>query len=299
MANRSTNQDPKYIKLWPLVAISSWWINAGGSYRAWRIAHNLDLAGSGKVEHGQLHNYLADHGVKYTTRRRWIRQAVELGLFKERECWTTGKMFYLLAGLGRAAAALSCEKVGKPISIKIRSLTGQGWKPFIWAAFNATLSGPMSQKVKEKLTGVDPRTQRRYLSKLPVKKKTNYAKRELKADPLYLEGYEAETGRKVFINEQGEVVQKLPDYIVVPGSVARKEPKGRSSKAQRLLNTALLTVEQGSSKKPMRLWHDDPKGLSATEKKTAQIPVEDLPDNLFLKDGTISRATFWQPVPLC
>jgi len=298
MTTRATQQDQQYIKFWPMVAMASWRVHAGGAYRAWRLAHNADRPGSGKIEQDELHKLLSDHGrTNHSTRYTWINQAVEIGLFTIWKDWKNNRTYYKLASLARAAAALDCKAVGNPASISASDFIGNGWKAKTWGAFNATLSGPMSQKVKQELTGIDPRTQRNYLKQLPVRKHTNYAKRDLPTNTNYLLGYQEETGRTVFINEQGEVVQKLPDYIVVPERVATKAPRGRSRKAQQKLNTILFRVEQDSRVKELvRLWHDNPKGLRATGKRTAQLPVKDVPADVFLRGKILADTTFWEPI---
>lgn len=285
----------QWIKLWPQLAIASWKNNAGGAFRAWALARAADTTGSGRIDQDELSRGVLSTAVGVTSRtcRRWINKSIVLGLL------VPDRGAYQIVSLARCAIILKCRHIGNPADIPVNNLFGDGWKAFIWAAFNATLSGPVSQETKQEMTGVPVRTQQYYLAQLQLEKTTNYAKRDLPADSDYLIGYEEETDRVVFINEQGEVIQKLPDQITVPESVAVRSAKGRSRKAQKAINAALFLVEQGGlSKRTMRLWHTTRRGLKATIKRTAEWPLADLADDVFLKGHRVSRAVFWEPEPL-
>ena len=290
----------EYIKLWPKVAITAWQNNAGGPYRAWRVAHHYNVHGSGKVYKSELYDYLAGFDLHPRTRRRWVRGAVELGLFSEAFEVETGQVVYYLAGLARGASYLGCNSIGLPASLEVSDVLEKGWRSAVWLAYNATLNGrPASQEFKQDQTGVSPRTQRNYLEGAPVKKNKNYAKRkDLPAKEDYLAGYEEVTGRSVVVNEQGVVIQRLPQALAVPEEVARREPKGRTRKAQRKLNATSSNVGREKGRTQLRLFHDDPKEIKATERRTADLKVSDIPVHLFLKEATRKTVSFWDTLPL-
>jgi len=286
------------IKIWSKVAISAWQNNAGGGYRAWRMAHHIDRDGSGRVYKRDLYDFISNLGVHPETRRRWVNQALDLGIFSE--AIDDHGVIYYLSSLANAAIVFGCRKIGKPASVVASDLVNRGWRSVVWAAYNTNINGPMSQEKKEVETGVPARTQREYLSNVEVEKNKNYARRDLPADPDHLRGYEEVTGRKVLINEQGQVRQKLPDYINVPPEIATREPMGRSKKAQREINTTLSNVGQGNDgNTPLRLFHDTAKDISNTERHIpAAIPGETIPESLFLKECTQQNFTLWDTVPL-
>jgi hypothetical protein len=301
MASRPCKQkQAQEIKIWPQLAIAAWQINAGGAYKVWRLAHNFDRAGSGKITRPEFYKYLNKLGVPARTRRRWINGeggAVELGLLSEAIDNNSSEVVYYLAGLARGAAALDCQAIGAPVIMGLPAFVDRGWRSMVWAAYHATVSGPASQKTKENLTGVSPRTQRNYLKNAPIEKKKNYAKRDLKADPAYLAGLKENTGQVVFITDHGDGRQRLPDCIAVPETVAKKAPKGRTRKAQKRLTTLSMVV-RGKSEKFVRLFHENAKGLLTAEKRTAAIPGGLEPTELFLKANRNGQRTLYEPVPL-
>lgn len=287
----NSTKDLKTVKFWPLLAMASWRSNKSGAFKVWSLAKLADPAGSGRVSEVELSMLLKSLSIPKNTANDWIRKAVKTGLFRK---GSNGS--YYPAGLAKGALILGCDRTGYPVEIDIKDFIGKGWKAYVWASWHTTLTGPVSQETKEQLTGVPIRTQSHYLKQVPLDKTTNYAKRSLPAESAYLIGYEEETGHHVFVNEQGEVIQKLPDYLTVPGSVATRANKGRSRKAQKKINEALFSVERGNRvNSSMRLWHTTRKGLEATIKRAVNRPLRDQQGDLFIRVQQLAGVSFWEP----
>lgn len=285
-------QQTKYLKIWPLLAMSAWQSNNGGGYRAWQLAKLADPKGGGRIPPDRLNKFIDGLGITKRTRQRWVSQAIDLGLFKPGH---NGDL--IMVSLANAAIILNCDTIGNPAEIETRDLISKGWRSVVYAGYLATLNSPMSQKVKEKITGVPVRTQQLYLAQLQFDKETNYCKRDLPADVNHLAGYKDLSGRHLFTNEQGEVLQKLPDKIKVPDSVAMQAPRGRSKKAQQTINAALSNGMQGGSiKRTVRLFHATSKGLAAALRgiDNHKLQLVEGQTDLFLLHGSKARAVFWE-----
>lgn len=282
----------KYIKIFPLVAIASWHKNAGGAYRAWRIAHCADKPGTGMIVQSELKQFMRLQGIPARSRQLWIKQALELGLLKTFYNNKTKLHLYELVSLGRGAVILGCPRIGKRAEIKRSYFIRPGWKNYIWGAYEKTLNGPVSQAVKQELTGVTARQQQRYLKQIPVKKVKNYAERSKNPEPGYLALCRDTTKRAVFINNTGQVMQRLPNRIKVPNSVARRS-KGKGIRAQTVINKSSDMVKRGPIV-AVRLFHDNSKDLRKSGK--SPIPVKHYPDNVFLLSHRKTGARFWECV---
>ena len=257
-------------KVWPLVILTAIQNKRGGAARLWFMAKSLDKDGSGKVSQAALFAHLAMMKVGGRKRRRWLRDALDLGLFRE-VIYRNGEIVYRLASWGRGAAMLGCSQIGSPASVTARSLVLPGWRSLVWAAYLATLEGQIiSQETKYRLTGVDPRTQRNYQAALEVKRIQNYSNTDL-SDPGDF------PGKHLFINPKTKkVVQRLPDILIIPSETARSLPKGRSRKAQGELNSRMLGENlsysaAGPNDSVMRLFHETKKGAEGAIRRLDQF----------------------------
>jgi hypothetical protein len=174
---------------------------------------------------------------------------------------------YYLAGLARGAAALGAETIGKPAEIKAIHLVREGvkkkngvspeagWRSYVWAAYLSTLQTRkdyylvkvggekkfvtkkikfrlVSQNTRKDETGISPRVQRYWERYLALKKKRNFAVWNIPNDRKT--GF-LEFGGKYFQDSYGRILQRLPNQIIVPETVALRAPRGSSRKAQGLL----------------------------------------------------------------
>ena len=136
---------------------------------------SLDKQGSGNVGRTGLLAHLKSLGLGERKRRRWLADALDLGLMTEIRRWT-GVVVYKLAGLAKAAVLVDCTHLGEAAGLTSADLIKTGWHGPVWACYNATLhEQPVSQKVKAAMTGVDERTQRNYQRSAPGEARRNFA----------------------------------------------------------------------------------------------------------------------------
>jgi hypothetical protein len=220
------------------VVISAWQSGNGGAARAYFTVRYLDGQGAGKVTVKGLEDLYNLLGVAGRSWRRWLSDALKLGLMKKYRladgCWYFGYV-----SLGRAALLMGAERVGAhPVVVGLAEFLGHGWRAAVWGGYVAAQGGrPVSQAVKRSILGVSERSQSRYQAVARVKKITNYTDRGA-ADPGRVEGLRDACGMAVF-ERRGRVRQKLPDILVVPTSSARVLRRGRSRKATKDLNYSL------------------------------------------------------------
>ena len=268
----------------------------GGAARLWFIAKSLDQDGSGKVGQAALFDHLAGLKVGGRKRRRWLRAALNLGLLTEK-VYRNGERVYRLVSWGRGFGALGCNtvKIGRPAELQTSGLVRPGWRALVWAAYEATLEGRIiSQEQKHKLTGIEPRTQRNYLTSLEkVKRIQNYAKTDIL--PEQVEGARDALDLHLFVNEKTKkVVQRLPNIIVVPSNIARSLSKGRSRKAQSTVNAHTLGENslfmQRVKNFSVRLFHENQKGANKAIKK---LESEDQTGEVFWCKNTWVNSNQW------
>lgn len=297
-ARQRSDLFPEEIKIWSMVILSADKGNNAGAARIWFVARALDPDGSGKVRRDRLYEYLDHLGVNPRTRRRWVAAALDLGLFRENK-YKDGGLVYLMASLGRGASILGCRQMGRPAKVTGFHLVDKGWKAHVWSGFLVTLhERPISQEKRAEITGVDPRTQRNYQSEIPGHAIQNYSRISVKSEDI--QGVNECTDKHVFEDENGQVIQRLPDIRIVPLFVARSSPKGRSRKAQRTLNDSLSIGRQVQSAS-VRLFCETPKELKAILRRLRnedQIPPWEYPGELFELQKAGLRGNSWATIPL-
>jgi len=150
------------IKIYPLIGLAAKRNRAGGSFRLWVVARHLDQPeGSGKVRIKDLKEYLEIMGVNPRTYRRWIHNAVAIGIFEQ----DLSGRFYRYKSPARTAIILGAKTIVTPVVIQdpVR-LFEAGWIGVVWAGFLESLNRdrPVSRAVLEKMSGVPETTQRYY-----------------------------------------------------------------------------------------------------------------------------------------
>jgi len=285
---------PSDIKAWPLVILAGMRSNHGGSARLYFLIRALDKPGRGLVKRADLFAYLAELAVDTRQRRRWLRDALDLGLLAEKGLH--GEPVYFYPSLGRAALLLGCDRVGKPAELRAAELARSGWRAVVWAGFLATLNNkPMSQEQKAALTGIAPRVQRLYQAAIPGQVQKNFAYTTF--TPEQVAGVKELQGRAVFVSHSGRVLQRLPDTRIVPLSVSRSLARGRSKKAQAMINQSLSQGRQGQEI-IIRLFCESPKQTKASQArlKGDAIPPWEVQE-VFEHLTTGPRAAMWQAIP--
>jgi len=241
-----------------LASISS---HRTGAWRAWTIARDLDPQGCGQVGKRHLLNRLNELQVSHRQVRRWLTAAHRLGLWTEKQ----GRLY--LVSLAKAAYKLGAPQVGQAAMIDQSALVSKNWRAFVWAGFIATLHDrPISQAKKWDLTGIDPRTQRNYQKQFESNRRGNYAQTDLK--PKHIGGMMETEGGAYFVGHNHQVIRRLPDIVNVPDTVSKAAPKGRSRKAQKLLNS--LFYEEQRNEQFFRLFCETPKQVTAVERQISR-----------------------------
>lgn len=281
------------IRFWPVILTAAITHNHGGAARLWYLARNCDCTGSGWIYRADLDQYLNNLGVDDRQQRRYRAEAQALGLLVADN--KRGQPIYRIASLFRGAVILEAKEIGLPAEMQTKALFSKGWRCRVWAAFEATTrSRPISQETKAEITTIDPRTQRNYLAALPIEKRHNYAKTRLTGD--HVTGLREHGRRSAFIGDDKRIYYRLPDQVTVPLFIARTTHKGRSRKAQRLLNISFSSEREKAN--AYRLFHADQKGVTRALKKLGRddIPPWEQPQEMYVLQFPGLRSNLWQPV---
>lgn len=230
----------KSIKIWPAVVLESLKTNTSGAARLYFLARSLDQTGRGMIPAGDLLGYMRDLKIGARKRQRWFAQACELGILKK--VVSHGLPMIVITSLGRAAVALGADHVGLPATCDDHVLTGKGWRALAWSSYLTThKEKPVSQKTKEQITGISPRTQRNYQKAIPGERIRNRRR-------IYLNGPKSDrnkqaaglqdvAGMAVYTDKSGRTWQALPDTRKVPFGISRLLKRGASRRAQRYVNS--------------------------------------------------------------
>ena len=283
--------DPKRIRISPLIGLASIPAKLSGAYRIWEIGRHIDQQTKrpGWVACGALIAFCNELGVNERNWRRWVRQAVDSGLFRHDE--RKDRFYYVSPA--NAEFILGANPSRITANIDIVNLVKTSWKRYLWAAFNANLKAPMSQAVKEKLTGISERTQRYWQNGRKSKNgkarpithsKQNYVdRRSDNVDVLLNVGL---TAFEVY----GRTKQRLPDQIFVPEKVAKLDKK-RYRQPEDLSSIELAKIGDYSSRRSevVRLFCSSYKSAKYALKKQSDIPAQDRPDEVFYPDDEHSN----------
>lgn len=293
-----TNTDN--IKIWPTLLLAATKdkrrgdddTHHSGAARLWFIARYLDKPGSGWVHKADLWAVLAALKVGERKRRRWVSDALGLGLLLENK----RKKVYRLAGLARGAVLLGCAHVGMPATIGLTALVETGWKARCWAAYLATTkSRPISQNVKESITGIIPRTQRNLQKAAPgILARKNYAQTQLRGD--HLTGLEEHGKSGAFVGIGNKIVYRLPDAHHVPAFYASLAHRGRSRKAQKVINLSSSEGREQSS--VLKLFHERLESARAALRELARsnTPPWEKPAEMFCLRYAGRNSNIWDPI---
>ena len=280
---------PLVVKIWPMVGLAAIRSNKAGAWRVWHLARALDPQGSGKVKRSALWAFIAHLGVVERTRRRWIRAAIDLGIFRLDEKSDS----YYLKRNEDVSPLMGARKVGSPVLIEAKGIVVRGWRKNVWAAFEALHNGKqISQVTKEQVTGVPERTQRHYRRQSILGVRRNYGQTNLSGD--HLVGLRENGRETAFTGNDGFLYYRLPDTTEVPSTIAAPcRSKGRSRKVQKRINTLLL-VEQGSDQ-VMRQFFNTPKGIKSAIRRLGDLLPWERPREFHLLDHVGKRSNLWRP----
>jgi len=280
------------VKIWPLLGLSAIKHRHGGAWRAWTLARALDGVGSGKVLSNELNSLMRGVGVESKTRRRWMADALKIGLLIPGK---SGALF--VVGLARAAALLNSPAIGLPAMVDGGALVRKGWRALTFEAYNSTLRGPMSQNRKHRLTRISPRTQRNYIRAGLATSRRNFAIRNEPAN--HASGIREVRGLAVFSPRTGahagKLIQRLPDWRIVPQTTAIAAPVGRSRKAQRkLLESTSCTLGRGNVFEQPKLFYGNEQAARRAVKAIERSEADDRPGEVFELMQAHAGSNLWR-----
>lgn len=157
----------KEIKIYnALAGLSSVKKYAGGAWRLFTLAKNLDVAGSGRVAKNELVSACLDFGVSRKSVNRWLNRAVQLGLLSpHKDCLE-------IISVDNCARILSAEGIARAVILeKPKLLFEEGWRGVVWAGFLKSLDRedkPTARETLECLSGISVREQRILESKIDL-----------------------------------------------------------------------------------------------------------------------------------
>lgn len=216
--------DPQHVASWPQVALGAARLNGAGGVRAWELARALDRPGSGWVARKDLLGWLSRLGVSRSTRNRWVRDAVQLGLLRK----ARGGAKLLYASLAGAASTFGVADPGQRVLVTARELAARGWKQAAWVGALARFTGPVSRAALRAVTGVDPRSQRNYERRYKARAEglrvlANYAVDGLH-DAASIDGYREFRRKYAFVVRTAgseQIAYRLPNTYQVDPSCIR------------------------------------------------------------------------------
>lgn len=287
------HQWPETVKVWPVILLAAILTKHAGALRLYLLARSLDVTGAGHISRKSLFDYLNHLQLDERQRRRWLADALSLGLV----VYSERSNAYYLVNLARAAQLAGASSIGYPSTIGAAPLVRHGWRAYVWSAYLASIGEErvISQNKKCELTGIDPRTQRNYQAAIPGKARHNYAVTHFK--PAHIAGLQEVRGYTLFRTEQGQVFQRLPDNRIVPIFISRSLPRGRSKKAQRALNCS-LQVERANDK-VFKLFFESPKQAEQAIRNMGKqdIPPWERPEALYSLDYAGRENNRWRALP--
>jgi hypothetical protein len=245
--------DPTHIFSWPQITLGAARMNGAGAIRAWELARALDQPGSGWVARKDLLNWLSRLAVSRSTRNRWVRDAMQLGLL----CKARGNKRLLYTSLAKAASTFNVVDPGERIRLPVKDVVVRGWKSSAWVGALTRFTGPVSRAALRATTGVNPRSQRNYEQRFKARSSglnvlPNYA-----LDGQYsahdLNGYREFRRKYAFVVRVAgseQIAYRLPNtYQVDPNCIAKAGGQYRSWQF-RLINATQVVVSDISGRAP-------------------------------------------------
>lgn len=279
--------------------------HVGGGYRLYVLAKAIDRRGTGRIRREDLRAFAYSLGVSPRQWQRWTNEARAADLFTDVQS-QAGEWLLILPNAGRAAAALHCQAVGLPVTIRADALFGTGWRARMWGAYEATYNGqPITRRRLQALSDVPERTQRYRDGQAGTLRTRNYSKSDRRADHL---AGELEHGRHegTFTTPDGYIAWRLPNSYAA--SYATRRGKGRARKANRVIQAitasqhldGLLPTQQPLSLDFDRaaivtLFHRTPQKAAGTLRKLARSDRSDVLEIYTLAGQAMPGMAIWTP----
>ncbi len=165
---KNAQEPPTCVKIYGSLAAAAKSQRSDSALRLWHLARMVD-DGSGVVSWSDLQAVIERYiGTSQRHIRRLIAEAETLGWLEPVQRHN-GEHVVIIRGLERVARSLGVSKITQGVFIPARELKKlKAWRVACWDAFMGGRSGrrsrPISRRVLERMSGVDPRSQRRYHS---------------------------------------------------------------------------------------------------------------------------------------
>ena len=227
------------VKIYGSIATAAKSQRCDSAMRLWALARMVD-DGSGVVAWSDLQAVIERYiGGSERHIRRLVAECERLGWLEPVQRHN-GEHVVIIRGLERVAQDLGVSKITQGVFIPAAELRRlKAWRVACWDAFMAGRSGrrsrPISRRVLERLSGVDPRSQRNYeRSSARVTSRRNIA---ITAMPSMFVEYAREHGERAAFPVGDHVGWQLPNSYEVRADLA---PRGMARRISKALAGGLL-----------------------------------------------------------
>ena len=163
---KNAQEPPTCVKIYGSLAAAAKSQRSDSALRLWHLARMVD-DGSGVVSWSDLQAVIERYiGTSQRHIRRLVAECERLGWLEPVQRHN-GEHVVIIRGLERVARSLNVSKISQGVFVPATELRRlKAWRVACWDAFMAGRSGrrsrPISRRILERLSGVDPRSQRNY-----------------------------------------------------------------------------------------------------------------------------------------
>lgn len=254
---------PEMIRFTPLVGLKSFRTSeAGGAWRLFVLAKNLDDKGLGKIERESFGVYSKSLGVSDRQFRRWLNAARNHDMVQDVQS-EDGQWMLILASYKSVAKTLGLKHAGRVVTLPAKLLVGKSWRAYVFASWQSIFTNNgerlASQKKQAEITGISEQTQRQFNKEAGVQSKRNYAISNIHANG-YSAVLEFDNRAGLFEYWNKETHQKYLGWRIPNSRYFPLFGVGGSSKTHRALSLFNRTAEQyAASQKALRKLESEPK----------------------------------------
>ena len=208
---------------------------AGGAMRMYYLAKHIDEFGSGIVSHDELRRAYAEVDVSQRNFQRYLKKALQLGVFEPIYREKSSTLVYRLCSYGDAARAIGCLHLApSPAAVKMSNFFSKNSRAYAWAAYRSTFGNSrISRQKLAELSGVCVRSQIYYEKALGIEGIAQYAVDEERSISE-LKGIKEHFRRHAFLMNRGNgryaIAWRLPNLVSVPLILARSLPVGQRAR---------------------------------------------------------------------
>jgi len=265
------------VKTFSNIGLASSRAGKTGSFHAWTLARSFDIlhhGGAGRIERIELEKLIESQRSK-RTRRRWIAEAVELGIFIPYDTLD----YYRYVAPDRVAAAYNeflpeesqCKTIQAPILVDIDNFLTSQWLGELYAGILEQRNNdkPIARDTIKDLHGIDKVSQWEYEQETKkIKVIENYVPLEKVTDKVKsIKKIKAMPDRRGIKIKHGRVVKQLPNVYVTNGVKVCK--KGSSGIYRKRLQKTLYNNAQRVREK-VKLYYQNAKTASKASRRHAQ-----------------------------